>query len=275
MANMSAVAGMLAQSGQNIGQVIGAPIQQLGQNVGGMLSQRAKDRRTSQKEAEARALLEQYGENPDKLRAIAQEYAIKKDPLANVFAGAAQAALARASKRVDVMNASRARADARSEAVGTRVDAMGTELERTRLEQNAIKKAGATGDEHIVEGLRGADSATLRSYLMKKPKQYTGPKQKIAYIPKGGKYSFETGSVDTKTINAPVDPETGEIQKEWLADFLKYSAKGIIGMGNFPPEDNKKDGGDGQVNGQPSSGNGTGAVTPRKLLNNFSSTAGR
>ena len=82
MANMSAVAGMLAQSGQNIGQVIGAPIQQLGQNVGGMLSQRAKDRRTSQKEAEARALLEQYGENPDKLRAIAQEYAIKKDPLA-------------------------------------------------------------------------------------------------------------------------------------------------------------------------------------------------
>lgn len=171
MANMGAIAGMLAQSGANIGQAIGAPVQRLGQNIGGMLSQRAEDRRTGQKEAEAKALLEQYKDNPAQLRDIAQEYAIKQDPLAQVFASAAKAASATASKRVAAMDASRAAADSRSEAVGTRVDAMGTELERTRLEQNAIKKARATGDENIIEGLRGADSATLRTYLMEKPKE--------------------------------------------------------------------------------------------------------
>ena len=166
---MGAIAGMLAQSGANIGQAIGSPVQRLGQNIGGMLSQRAEDRRTGDKEAEARALLEQYKDNPAQLRAIAQEYAIKQDPLAQVFASAAKAASETASKRVAAMDASRAAADSRSEAVGTRVDAMGTELERTRLEQNAIKKARATGDENIVSALRNSDADTLRSYLMQKP----------------------------------------------------------------------------------------------------------
>ena len=100
MANIGAIAGMLAQSGANIGQAIGAPVQRLGQNIGGMLSERAEDRRTGQKEAEAKALLEQYRDNPDQLTAIAQEYAIKKDPLAKVFASAAQKAQSSVDKKI-------------------------------------------------------------------------------------------------------------------------------------------------------------------------------
>jgi len=48
MANMSSIASMLAQSGQNIGQQIGAPIQAFGQGIGGMLTRR----REAQKEQE-------------------------------------------------------------------------------------------------------------------------------------------------------------------------------------------------------------------------------
>lgn len=171
MANMGAIAGMLAQSGANIGQAIGAPVQRLGQNIGGMLSQRAEDRRTGEKEAEAKALIEQYKDNPAQLRAIAQEYAIKQDPLAQVFASAAQTSRAKREREMAGMEASRGFAKERAKAARASVDAAGTELERTRLEQNAIKKARATGDENIIEGLRGADSAALRSYLMEKPKE--------------------------------------------------------------------------------------------------------
>lgn len=46
-------------------------------------------------EAEAKALLEQHNNNPDKLKIIANKYAIENNPLAPLFANAAQAALAR------------------------------------------------------------------------------------------------------------------------------------------------------------------------------------
>ncbi len=134
-----------------------------------------------------------------------------------------------------------------------------------------IFKAVSYSSKDINEAITTMNSLETQS-AKNKAAQYTGPKQKIAYIPKGEEFSFETGSVDTKTIDAPIDPKTGEIQKEWLDDFLKFSAKRIIGMGDRTPEkENNVE--DGQVNGQPPSGNGTGSVTPRNLLNNLSSTA--
>lgn len=137
-----------------------------------------------------------------------------------------------------------------------------------------IFNAVSYSSEDINEAITTMNNLETQS-AKNKTARYKGPTQKIAYIPKGSKFSIETGSVDTKTIDAPIDPETGKIQKEWLDDFLKYSAKGIIGTGNFTPEDNNvEDGQDGQVNGQSTSGTGTGSVTPRKLLYNLSTTAG-
>jgi hypothetical protein len=132
------------------------------------------------------------------------------------------------------------------------------------------------------EAIRTMNSLEAQS-LQNKAARYKGPTRPIFYNPKsvmeeGAQYSMQTGYVDTLRIEAPVDPETGEIQKKWLDDFLKYSAKRIIGRGDLTPEDKKKDDEDGQVNGQvngqPLSGTGTGAVTPRNLLYNLSSTAG-
>ena len=136
------------------------------------------------------------------------------------------------------------------------------------------------------EAIRTMNTLEAQS-LQNKAARYKGPTRPIFYNPKsvmeeeeGAQYSMQTGYVDTLRIEAPVDPETGEIQKEWLDDFLKYSAKRIIGSGDITPENKKKNGQDGQVNGQdgkvngqPLSGTGTGAVTPRSLLYNLSSTA--
>ena len=97
MANMGAIAGMLAQSGANIGQAIGAPVQRLGQNIGGMLSQRAEDRRKAEELEEARKIINQYTTagniNPGMLDQMAQEANVAgKDYLADVFSKGAKKA---------------------------------------------------------------------------------------------------------------------------------------------------------------------------------------
>ena len=127
------------------------------------------------------------------------------------------------------------------------------------------------------EAIKTMNSLETQS-LKNKTARYKGPTRPITYNPKGEQYSMQTGYADTLSIDAPVDPETGEIEKAWLKDFLEFSAERILGMGELTPKDKKKDDEDGQVNGQvngqPLSGTGTGAVTPRNLLNNLSSTAG-
>jgi hypothetical protein len=156
MANIGAIAGMLAQSGANIGQAIGAPVQRLGQNIGGMLSQRAEDRRTGQKEAEAKALLEQYRDNPAQLRAIAQEYAIKQDPLAKVFADAAQISRAKREREMAGLDASRGFAKERAGVARERVDAMGDDLKLMQMRKNVALAAESLGSPEIAKQARNA-----------------------------------------------------------------------------------------------------------------------
>jgi len=198
-----------------------------GQKLGGMLSQRAEDKDKAEKEKRATALIQQHKDNPAELRAIAQEYEIKgNQQFAQVFASAAQAALERASKRVDVMNASRAAADSRSRAVGTRVDAMGAELERTRLEQNAVKKARATGDKNAVAALVGADKTTLRSYLMQKP----GERQ-TSTLPPGSKLvDTVTGQTIATTPFKPAEPKEAKVnfQKRDDGSILVFKGTELV-----------------------------------------------
>ena len=130
---------------------------------------------------------------------------------------------------------------------------------------NAIRHS-SDGLNQAITTMNSLETQSFRNITA----QHKGPTRKITYIPKGSEYSLETGNVDTKTIDAPVDPKTGEIQKEWLDDFVNFSAKKIIGMSDLTPEDSKNDVEDGQ---DLSSVNEPNSVTPRKLLNNFSSTA--
>lgn len=93
MANMSAIASMLAQSGTNIGQQIGAPVASFGQGIGGMLTRR----RQAQELEEARRIISQYSTagniNPGMLTKKAQEAEAEgKDYLADVFRKGAEQA---------------------------------------------------------------------------------------------------------------------------------------------------------------------------------------
>jgi hypothetical protein len=97
MANMSAIASMLAQSGQNIGQQIGAPVQAFGQGVGQQLGGMLTRRRQSQELEEARRIISQYSTagniNPGMLTKKAQEAEAEgKDYLADVFRKGAEQA---------------------------------------------------------------------------------------------------------------------------------------------------------------------------------------
>ena len=83
--------------------------------------------------------------------------------------------------------------------------------------------------------------------------KHTGPTRQITYIPKAAtqtdpttgqpigmlpSFSFgDPSKVTTKQINAPVDPKTGEIEAQWMKDFMKYSAQRVIGRGEITEPD--------------------------------------
>ena len=210
------------QAGMLTGQAIANVSKGFAEIPGQIIAQRKEE----EKQKEAMMLLEKYSDNPAELRNIAQQYGIRKDPLAAVFANAAQTSRAKRERETAGLDASRAFAKERAGAARERVDAMGTELDRTKLEQNAIKKAKAIGDENIIEGLRGADSATLRSYLMQKPKEDSktkGYKVEKDILIDGTKQSVveffdaEGTFLSRKVIGevAPTKGENGEGRGEW------------------------------------------------------------
>ena len=96
MANMSAIASMLAQSGQNIGQQIGAPVASFGQGIGGMLTARREKQQEQALAQEAQKQLQQYANDPAQLNALGQKYATEgNDALSKVFFDAAKMAVAK------------------------------------------------------------------------------------------------------------------------------------------------------------------------------------
>jgi hypothetical protein len=100
MANMSAIASMLAQSGQTIGQQIGSPVREFGTGIGGMLTARKEKQREQEAAKESQRLLQQYANNPAQLNALGQKYATEgNDALSKVFFEAAKQATATQEKR--------------------------------------------------------------------------------------------------------------------------------------------------------------------------------
>ena len=92
MANLSGIAGMLAQAGQNIGQQIGAPVASFGQGLGGMLTARREKQREEEKAKEIENILKENANNPAALEQMAQGYAVRgEDVLAETFRRAAEA----------------------------------------------------------------------------------------------------------------------------------------------------------------------------------------
>ncbi len=93
MANMSAIASMLAQSGQTIGQQIGSPVREFGTGIGGMLTARKEKQREEEQAKEIEKLLQENANNPAALEQMAQSYSIRgQNVLPETFSRAAQAA---------------------------------------------------------------------------------------------------------------------------------------------------------------------------------------
>jgi hypothetical protein len=103
---------------------------------------------------------------------------------------------------------------------------MGTELERIRLEQNAIKKARATGDENIVSALRNSDADTLRSYLMQKPGE-----RKTSVLSAGSRIvDSATGEVIAEAPFKPAEPKEAKVnfQKRDDGSILVFSGTELV-----------------------------------------------
>ena len=210
------------QAGMLTGQAIANVSKGFAEIPGQIIAQRKEE----EKQKEAMMLLEKYSDNPAELRNIAQQYGIRKDPLAAVFANAAQTSRAKRERETAGLDASRAFAKERAGAARERVDAMGTELDRTKLEQNAIKKAKAIGDENIIEGLRGADSDTLRSYLMQKPGE-----RKTSVMSAGSRLvDTATGEVISEAPFKPTEPKeaTVNFQKRDDGSILVFSGTELV-----------------------------------------------
>lgn len=93
------VAGMLAQSGQNIGQSIGAPIQKFGEGLGSMLGARQQKQREQEEQNEVKQLLQKYANNPEQLNALGTNAAAEgNDQLSKVFFNAAKMAVDKDAK---------------------------------------------------------------------------------------------------------------------------------------------------------------------------------
>ena len=84
-----------------------------------------------------------------------------------------------------------------------------------------------------------------------KAAQHKGNFKPITYIPKAtspdemqeGLLFGSSGNVETKKINAPIDPNTNEIDAKWLANFRKHSAKTILELDDPSFKGNGNDGG--------------------------------
>lgn len=106
----------------------------IGKNISGtpMLMKQEKDRKEQQ--AQVMQVLQNNSDNAPLLNAQSQKYQAQgNEELAKVFSEAAQQAVTRSTRRGEIADKSRERADVRAEAVGKKVDAQGAELQRYAL----------------------------------------------------------------------------------------------------------------------------------------------
>ena len=193
MANMSGIASMLAQSGANIGQQIGAPISAFGQGLGGMLTARKEKQREEAAAQEAQALLQQYANNPAQLNAIGQKYATEgNDALSKLFLDAAKMAT---QKQVAGLEAAGAEATRRAE--GAR------EQQQLREALNAARQRGDTNAVRALSSRAMSASEYLKSLAT------TEPAKPVSLSP-GGALVSPTGEV---LYERPFKPEAPAASK--------------------------------------------------------------
>ena len=211
MATYPNIGGMLTNAGARQGKQIGGAFTGLTESLLKPLDDYTARKRQEGAAKEVQDFLAANKDDPAALNAEAARYAsMGNDAVAKVFTEAAQRAVERSTRRGEIADKSRERADTRAEAVGKKVDAQGEELQRYRLEQNAMSVARKTiKDADRLEAtearLKGATAEELKTFLtdagkVKKP-------EKPNKLEKVTKEIVENGVVNTYTIF--YDPSTG------------------------------------------------------------------
>lgn len=194
----------------------------IGKNISGtpMLMKQEKDRKEQQ--AQVMQVLQNNSDNAPLLNAQSQKYQAQgNEELAKVFSEAAQQAVTRSTRRGEIADKSRERADVRAEAVGKKVDAQGAELQRYALEQNATNVAKRMiNDPNQLEatlvGLRGASDEQLRTFL----KEASKPKERKTQLMSPGSQlvDTETGNVIRTTPFKPTEPKGRNVKSQKMDD---------------------------------------------------------
>lgn len=196
----------------------------LGKNISGtpMLMRQEKDRKEQQ--AQVMQILQNNSDDAPLLNAQSQKYQAQgNEELAKVFSEAAQQAVTKSTRRGEIADESRAKADKRAEAVGKKVDAQGAELQRYGLEQNATNVAKRMiNDPNQLEatlvGLRGASDEQLRTFL----KEASKPKERKTQLMSPGSQlvDTETGNVIRSAPFKPAEPKAPKIETVKTDDFI-------------------------------------------------------
>ena len=194
----------------------------IGKNISGtpMLMKQEKDRKEQQ--AQVMQVLQNNSDNAPLLNAQSQKYQAQgNEELAKVFSEAAQQAVTRSTRRGEIADKSRERADVRAEAVGKKVDAQGAELKRYALEQNATNVAKRMiNDPNQLEatlvGLRGASDEQLRTFL----KEASKPKERKTQLMSPGSQLVDTatGEVITEAPFKPTEPKGRNVKSQKMDD---------------------------------------------------------
>ncbi len=194
----------------------------IGKNIAGtpMLMKQEKDRKAQQ--AEVMQVLQNNSDNAPLLNAQSQKYQAQgNEELAKVFSEAAQQAVTKSTRRGEIADKSRERADVRAEAVGKKVDAQGAELRRYALEQNATNVANKMiKDPNQLEatlvGLRGASDEQLRTFL----KEASKPKERKTQLMSPGSQlvDTDTGNVIRTAPFKPTEPKGRNVKAQKMDD---------------------------------------------------------
>ena len=217
MANMSAIASMLAQSGQNIGQQIGAPVASFGQGIGGMLTARREKQQEQALAQEAQKQLQQYANDPAQLNALGQKYATEgNDALSKVFFDAAKMAVAK-------------------ETAGQQRGAQGGLMAITQAAARGVPLADLQEGVRSVLAQGGTQADIMQAYKTGVDMK-AGAQGKPVNVPAGGALVSPTGEVLYEREFKPEAPKTDFKYMERNDGSIMVLANGQVLQTIPPPE---------------------------------------
>lgn len=189
MASMSGMAQQMAQSGLQMGQTLGQGYSNLASGFSGMMQSRADRKRREEIEREAQELLKQHANNPGMLTQISQKYKVEgNDPLAQVFANAAQAATKKET-------AGRAQGMQGGLMYITQAASRGVPLEQLQEGVRSILNQGGTQEQIMGAYKTGVDMRT-------------GASAKLTTVPAGSSVVRQTPEGDVEEVyRAPFKPQ--------------------------------------------------------------------